>query len=225
MGAWATYTPGDLLMFSPETYFRLYELYNADLWPAQVLVLALTVKLVMLTDRPSAAGSRWTGLLLALAWGVIAWFFFLERYADINLAAPWFAAGFFVQAALWAGAAVLGRPRYAWAEGALGRAGLALLGYAVVVHPLLGPLAGREWQGVELFGLAPDPTALGTLGLLLTARRSPWWLWPLPLAWCAVIGLTHLVMAVPLGLATPLLALVAVAARVGEGRAVRFGRN
>ena len=37
---WWTYRLSDLLMFSARSYHRLFELYNQDIWPAQVVALS-----------------------------------------------------------------------------------------------------------------------------------------------------------------------------------------
>ena len=208
----ASYTLSDLLMFSPEVYFRLFVLYNQALWPVHGIVALLTLAVVALTRRPSAAASRTVAGLMALSWAAIAWFFLQQRYAEINLAAPWFAAGFGLQAILWAGVAVAGRPRFGWAQDRDGATGLVVLVLAAVVLPLLGPLSGRPWTGIELFGLAPDPTALGSLGLLLMARgRGAGGLAIVPVLWCLVTGLTYLAMDEAVGLVTAVLGVVAAA--------------
>ena len=36
MSEWWTYSLSDFLLFSPRTYYRLFELYNAAIWPAQI---------------------------------------------------------------------------------------------------------------------------------------------------------------------------------------------
>ena len=65
----------------------------------------------------------------------------------------------------------------------------------LVVYPVLPPLFGRPWSGAEVFGIAPDPTAIATLGFLLAGRgRLLPVLVPIPLAWCLFSGLTLLTM-------------------------------
>ena len=78
---------------------------------------------------------------------------------------------------------------------------------------MIGPLLGRPWAQVELFGLAPDPTVVGTLGLVLLADgRIRWALLAIPLLWCAVTGLTLWAMGSPDALVAPVAAVVAVLA-------------
>lgn len=214
MADWASYALSDFLMFAPEMYFRLYELHNRALWPAVPLALLVGISLIPLTRRAGALRGRVVSGLLAAAWVLVAWWFFQRLYAQINLAAPWFAAGFAAQGLLLLGLGVLGgRLQFDWGRGLTPRLGLAVLAFAVAVHPLIGPLAGRDWSGAELFGLAPDPTALGTLGLLLMTRwRLRWVLGLLPLLWCLASGFTWFAMDVPHGLLTPALGVLGAAA-------------
>ena len=77
-----------------------------------------------------------------------------------------------------------------------------------------------------MFGLAPDPTVLATLGVLLLlppraarggAARRPTthgWLWPLPLLWCGVTGTTLATMHAADALVLPAAALVALVVRL-----------
>jgi hypothetical protein len=78
---------------------------------------------------------------------------------------------------------------------------LALGLWALLGHPLLGGMSGRPWHQAELFGLAPDPTALGTLAFLLPligdagpARWLPSLLRVVPLLWCAASAAMLLTM-------------------------------
>jgi len=204
MSEWWTYRPADLLMFSPETYYRLFELYNADVWPAQILALGAGIAILVLMAR----GPRWRGravaALLAAAWLAVAWAYFLERYASINLAAPYLAWGFAAQAVLIIMSGVLlGRLAFNDPRSLAAKAGIGLFLFALLVQPLIGPLIGREWSGVELFGLAPDPTVLATLGVLVAADRVRWELFVLPVLWCAVTGATLWTMGSPEALLMP----------------------
>lgn len=198
MSEWWTYGLSDLLMFSPAAYARLFERYNAALWPWQLPLLM--AGLALLWHRPA----RWPWLLLAAAWAWVAWAFHWQRYAQINWAASWFAAAFALQALLLALAAR--RPALPSSRPWLG---LALLAWALFGQPLLALASGRSWRGVELFGLAPDPTALASLGLLLL-RPGAWWLWPIPLLWCAISGATLWSLKAPEALLLPAAALLSL---------------
>ena len=76
-------------------------------------------------------------------------------------------------------------------RGVAGWTGLLLVALALVAYPLLPPLFGGHGPSAEVFGIAPDPTAIATLGLLLAARgRLVPLLFPIPLLWLVFSGLT-----------------------------------
>jgi hypothetical protein len=146
---------------------------------------------------------------MAIAWAWVAWAFHAERYAAINWAATWFAAAFGVQSVLMlalAWRAAPGPARGAWL-------GFALLGAAILLMPLIGVAGGRPWREAEVFGLTPDATVLGTLGMLLLldvpARPVAAWPWLVPLAWCGVAGATLLALGLPQAVLLPLAGLTA----------------
>jgi hypothetical protein len=224
MSEWWTYSLSDFLLFAPRTYYRLFELYNDEVWPAQLAALALGVAIVVLL----AGGGAWAGraivVILAGCWLFVAWTFHLERYATINWAATYFGAGFAIQALLLLWAGTVGGPLgLRLGEHATDRVGFGLFLFALAGQPVIGRLVGRPWTQAEIFGLAPDPTAVATLGVLLMAGRIPWLLFPLPLLWCAITGATLWAMQAPDALVTPLAALVALAAAIWK--AVRPART
>jgi hypothetical protein len=211
MSEWWTYSLSDFLLFSPRTYYRLFELYNAEWWPAQIVAVAAGVAILALLFSGGAWRGRAVAVLLAAAWLWVAWAFQLERYATINWAATWFAAGFALEALLlvWTGL-VLDRFRFTPSAGAANAAGLCIFLFVLAVLPLIGPLVGRSWTQLEIFAFAPDPTALGTLGLLLAAAgRVLWALMLIPLAWCAISAATLWTMDAADALALPSAALAA----------------
>jgi len=208
---WWTYRPADFLMFSPRIYWRLFEAANQSLWPAPLLSVAVPLAwLLWFARRGLAAAPRVSAAVLGLGWLFVAWAFLWQRYAPINWAAQVFAVGFVLQGLallVWAG---MGQPR-ACASPLRRRVGLGLVLWALLAHPLLAGLDGRPWSQAEVFGLAPDPTAIGTLGWLLLLGGHPA-LWALPLLWCAITAATLATMGsaqalVPL--AAALLAMVA----------------
>ena len=210
MSEWWTYGLRDLLLFSPRTYYRLFELHNQEWWPLPLFTFALGVAVFVLVRRGNERAGRALALVLAACWlwvAWVAWAWHAQRYAPINWAAEYYAWAWGAQAALLLAAAWRGR--FAAKPVACLRRGfgMALLGVALAVHPLLAPLLGRSWPQGELFGMAPDPTALATLGVLLAINlRHAGWLFPIPVAWCLVSGATLWAMESPEFWIAPLLA-------------------
>lgn len=175
MSEWWTYRPSDFLMFSPRTYWRMLELYNRDFWPAQALALAAGLVATGLAAARGPAAGRAIALLLVPAWLWAGWAFHWARYADINWAARYLAGAFLMQAVLLAGTAALAQQAAPAPVRAGGRqrVGLALAIAGVLFYPLAGLALGRPLAQAEVFGMAPEPTALATLGLLLVTGYPP----------------------------------------------------
>ena len=230
MTEWWTYRLSDFLMFSARTYRRLFELYNAEVWPLPVVAFIVGVGGLALAWRrvpvPGLAVSL--GLtVLAAAWLWIAWAFQLQRYATILTAAPWFAAAFALEALALVAAGWIGARRPgSWVSAWRRPWGLGLFGFAVLGYPWIGVLLGRPLAQAEVFGIAPDPTAIGTLGVLLltasgkgSARRLTCAIaWPIPLVWCAISGATLWTMDAPEALLLPALAAVAAGVAIRTRR-------
>jgi len=209
MSEWWTYSLSSFLLFSARTYYRLFELTNADVWPLQIVTLAAGLAILVLIVRRTASGSRVVAAILAALWLFVAWAYMLQRYDPINFAARYYAIGFALQAALlvWAGV-IRDRLRFDSAKWI----GIALIIYALVLHPLIAPLSGRPWTQAEIFGLAPDPTVIATLGVLVAAARPNWLLLILPLLWCIISGLTLWTMESPEAPVIAVAGLLAIAA-------------
>ena len=210
-----SWTLEDLLPFSPQVYWRLFALENESVWPAQPVVLAAAALLALCFNLGWRPSGRWLGPVLGAAWLWTGWHFVALRFGTVNWLAPTLAWGFYAEAALLAGLGLSGRivftqrGRSAWF-------GLGLLA-AALVWPVLAPLDGRPWREAEVIAIAPDPTAIATLGLLALAERSPWTalLCAAPVLWLAASALTLFTMDAWQGwavLVAPLAGLVAWAA-------------
>jgi len=210
MSEWWTYSLSDFLMFSSRSYYRLIETYNAAIWPAHVLALVAGLVVIVAIVRPRQHLQRAAALVLAAAWGWVAWAYQLERYAEINTAAPYFAAAFAVQALLLCWLAY--RPGNA--APAPQPLALGLSGLAICAYPLLALARDNgTWRQAEVFGIVPDPTVVATLGVLL-AWRAPAIFWLIPVSWCLVSSATLMELKINHAWLLPALALTAVLARV-----------
>jgi hypothetical protein len=72
-----------------------------------------------------------------------------------------------------------------------------MLLFGLLVQPVIGRMLGRPWTQAEVFGIAPDPTAIATLGVLVVNERIAWWLLPIPLVWCTISAATLWTMGSP----------------------------
>jgi hypothetical protein len=211
-----SYSLVDLIPFSRETYFRLFERYNVGVWPAPIIGLAMGLTALVTARRVEGRVLRAPFLLTAACWVWVGWAFQIHWYAPLSWPGIYFGIGFVLQGVLMA--AVLGRsPPAGSSEGASRHPGSALwiLVFALALQPLLGLLFGRPWYGLEVFGSAPDPTAVATLSLLLMIRHPLCWLLSIiPLAWCLISGATLWVLGVSTWPVMPLAATLYLGAVV-----------
>jgi hypothetical protein len=211
MSEWWTYSLSDFLLFSPRTYYRLFELYNLAVWPWHIPAIVLGLVVLASWLRGGAWQGRIIAAILAACWLWVAWAYLVRRYDTINWAASYFAIGFAVEVALltWTGL-VRNRLRLRPAVDLPGMTGLGIFLLALLAWPLIGLLVGRPWVQAEIFGIAPDPTVVATLGVLLAADRTRWELLAFPLLWCAISGATLWTMQSADALLMPTVALLTV---------------
>jgi hypothetical protein len=210
MSEWWTYRPEDFLLFSSRVYWRMFELHNTELWPLQVVTLAAGLIILLIAWRP-ATSARWPALVLAILWVFVGWSFLWNRYATINWAVAYVAPAFAIEGVLLLVIGVLRDGLSFDRRGPARGIGYLIIAFAIAGAPLLAPLQGRGWASSEVFGIAPDPTAIATLGVLLLAhgRLLPVLL-PIPVLWGLLSGVTLQTMGEPQAWAP--LAVLALAA-------------
>ena len=198
-----------MLPFTADVLFANLAQYNRALWPAHVLALALGLATILLTLRPVRGSDRAVGALLAAAWLWIGVGYHWLHFATIDFAAPVYALFFILQGVLlvWTGA-LRGRLAFRFGGGLFGWTGLTLAGAALVVWPVADWLSGQGWQILRVAGLAPAPTTIFTLGLLLLIEgRTPLHLVLIPVLWTLIAGGTAWVLSISQDLALPVAGL------------------
>lgn len=219
MSEWWTYRLSDLLLFSPRAYWALFGQENAALWPLPPIAAGLGCLLIVLAARAGRWSAPITFGLIAIAWGWVGWSFFGQRYSMINWAASYMAPVFAVQAAI--ALAFLRRsvrrpPRPA--AGADRLIAIGLIAYATLIHPLWSVLLGRPLGTAEILGIAPDPTAVATLGagLAFLGGSARWVFFAIPLLWLLVSAVTLFTMDAAQGWALVTVAALAVIGALPE---------
>jgi Family of unknown function (DUF6064) len=215
--------------FTIEQFLGVFVAYNAAIWPAQIAayILGLVAAAALLMKRSIATGLILSVLAVLWAWNGIG--YHLLFFAEINPAAKLFAGLFMLQAFLFVASGVVANAvRFEPDRSLRSIAGATCVIYAMFVYPILGLLAGHGLMKGPMFGVAPCPTVIFTIGMLLFAR-GPWMIWLsiIPFLW-SLVGLAaaaQLCIPEDLGLAVAGFVLVAVLAaerlrsRVDDGTA------
>ena len=191
---WTSYQLADFVPYGPEVYLRLIARVGESYWPLHGLMLLAGLALLILAVR---GRGRIACLLLAGAWAWVGWGFFLQHYAELNVAGRSLGGAFFAQALLLLLIAGIGGPAVVRPASPVIRmaAGLLALG-GLLAYPLIGLYLGDSRFQAETFGLHPDPTVVVTLGIALLALRGPTLLVAvtLPVLWGILSGLHRQVL-------------------------------
>lgn len=207
--------------FTQEEFFEVFATYNAAIWPLPILTYLLGVAAVGLTFWPSRMATVLISAILALMWLVNGGAYHWSFFAEINPMARGFAILFVVQALFLVGAPLVSKSfRILSIRDARTAAGLGLAAFAAFLYPALGWLAGHAYPAAPVFGVAPCPTTIFTIGLLLLGTwKVARWLLVIPSLWALIGGSAAVLLNVPqdFGLLAALLVAVGFAIAIARG--------
>ena len=207
------------LPFTADVFLYLFETYNRAIWPAQVMAYVLGIAVLLLALRPVAATGRIVPAVLAVFWLWNGLVYHLMHFLQINFSALGFGALFVLQGLLFAGSALRGRHGTRFRADLFGWSGLFLSLFALAAYPLLGWLAGHGWPQAAMFGVAPCPTVIFTLGMLLMAEgRPPLLLAVIPFVWSLIGGSAVFLLGIPEDLSLLLAGVVGFGLLVWKSR-------
>lgn len=185
--------------FTTEQFFDVFVRYNQAIFPWQVIAVMAGIMAVALLWRGSRPESAGVLVVLAVMWLVNGIGYHWLYFAPINPVARLFAVAFVAEAVLLVWAA-MARPdlRLTPRGDLVSMLGLACIGFSILVYPALGWLAGHRYPAMPMFGVAPCPTTIFTIGVLL---QAPWrearWLLIIPGLWAAIGGSASVLLGVP----------------------------
>jgi hypothetical protein len=184
------------LPFTPEQFFRVFAEYNRAFWPVVLALWLASAWVLVRAWRNPTGQSRTLSLLLGALWLWNAVAYHALLFTRINPAAWLFSALFVAQAVLFFRAGARARLDYFSSTGTLRAIGLGLVSYSLA-YPFLSVALGHSYPATPTFGL-PCPTAILTIGVLVTARGGvPLILAIVPVLWGFVGGSAATILAVP----------------------------
>ena len=194
MGELASYRLSDFILFSQTAYYRQFELYNQAIWPLHIVAMLFSLLIgYALWKKPDWAGRVISGLLV-VSWCWVAWAFLYQRFYQIHVVADGYALGFVLQAGFLTWYGVIKNRLTLIATSQLRIiTGAGVLFVALLFYPFIALITGRSWLQFEMFALAPDPTVLATLAILLV-YNAPKVLYVIPVIWVILSVMTLFVM-------------------------------
>ena len=177
--------------FTVDQFFDVFEAYNIAIWPAQIIAYALGIAAIVLAIRESDGRSRIASGIIALFWVWMGAVYHVIYFGAINPLAEVFGAFFILQGVLVAvTGSASGRLRFGFSKGPIQIIGAVFVLYAMILYSLIGNLFGHAYPRSPVFGVAPCPATIFTLGLFLWASRPvPIYLLIIPFLW-SLVGLS-----------------------------------
>jgi len=198
------------LPFTQAQFLDVFVRYNEAIRPLQVFVYAAGILCAAaVTSRRFGGRAGVTGrIVLAFLGGLWIWMgavYHIGFFSRINPAAMFF-GGLFIAQGFFLFAAAFGRERpvFNFAGTAANYFGIGLLVYALAVYPAIGAFAGHGYPASPLFGVAPCPTAIFTIGVfMLSGKRTSFILFVIPFLWSLVGGSAAVLLGIPEDLGLP----------------------
>jgi hypothetical protein len=180
-----------VLPFTLDQFLSVFERYNRALEPAPFFAYVFGAVALVFACRGGRLPGRLVLGTLALFWAVCGAGYHLTFFRAISPAAIAFGVLFLAQAALLLRAALRREaPAFGLHASARHVAALALAVYALAAYPRISAAVGHEYPRAPVFGVAPCPTTIFTIAVLLLAEPRPsGTLLAIPIAW-SVVGLS-----------------------------------
>ena len=178
-----SYSLRDLLIFSPESYFKLFELSNKALWPFHIVFGLLAIAALVLLYKRQRLTSQLIFIWLGLVWAFVAYWYFIIYYSQITPYAHTMSYVFWAESCLLfitafyashepintsvvsSSLSITSKKLYKKWQLLMGG---GLIFYGLLIHPIVSvSIWDQSLSRLELFSVAPDPTAIVTIGFIL----------------------------------------------------------
>ncbi len=176
--------------FTVEQFLEIFRNYNEAIFPVQFGLYFLAMVAVLFVFRKSGSRNKWISSILSFFWLWMGIIYHLVFFTGINKAAYLFGGLFIIQGGLFFYWGVLNdKLQYSFKSNWKGIIGAIIIGFGLILYPLLNFYNGHAYPYSPTFGL-PCPTTIFTLGILCwVENKPPKFLWIIPLIW-SVIGFT-----------------------------------
>ncbi len=192
------YSLEDLVIFTVDGWFGLYETINTHYWPLPIVgfAWALLLLLTLLKGKKKRLPLCTFGLIAL--WFTCANVFFLGEYKQLSWVGSYYGWAFMVQACILLLLFIFFRQSFSIQHltrpvflSTLPAYCLLISGFLLI--PLAGLIEGRNWVSLDIIGTGPDSLALITIAFILLSVR-PFFLKMalciIPTAWLIVSATT-----------------------------------
>lgn len=176
--------------FSSKHYIYVFEKYNTDLFPAQLIILALGIIAILFLHTKSVYRNFFISSFLGLIWLWMGIVYYLCFFASINNAAYIFGGLFIIQGIIFFSEAIFRTHLTFEFDGSIRNyIGYFFILFGLLLYPLIGYIIESNITKIISLGL-PCPIAILTFGFLMITNKSfPKYILIIPTVW-ALIGFT-----------------------------------
>ncbi len=165
-----------------DDFYSTLQSYNETFWPMIIITFLLGIVVVYLAARKSGSSSKVISAILSFLWIWSGIVFFIIYYGSmevefLGLVMPgvWYLGGvlFLFQGVLFLIFGVV-KSRLSFRLGGDWRSvvGALMIVYAMVIYPVIGFLTGYGYPRYPVFGIAPCPLTIFSLGLFQWSDRK-----------------------------------------------------
>jgi len=176
------------LPFGVHEFLQVFRDYNLALQPLQLYVYLALLTVLFLFVSKTKAGLKVSFAFLAVIWFINGCAYHILFFSKINPIAKVFGALFIIQGLLFVLQVIFSKP-YPHPDklSIPQKAGWLIILYGTVLYSILGFFFGHSYPYAPVFGIAPCPTVIFTLGFLLALHGyAAKYLYIIPLLWAAI---------------------------------------
>ena len=177
-----------------EDFFRILQGYNETFWPLMILTFLLGIVVIYLAARKYGSSDRIISAILSFLWLWSGLVFFILYYGPLDaeflgllIPGVWYFGGvlFLLEGVLFLILGVMKsslsfQPGNDWHLAI----GAVMVVYAMIIYPLIGFFTGYHYPRYPVFGIAPCPLTIFSLGLFQWAdRKLPIVIVVIPFVW------------------------------------------
>ena len=167
---------------------RVFEKYNLDIWPMQVVAYIIGIVSLFFVIKRTEYSNRIIAAILSFLWLWIGIVFFLLYFAPVFSLHYVFGGLFIIQGILFLANVFKPRVSFGCKRDVYSLVGILFIAYAMIGYPVVGYLLGHGHSAP--FGVTPCPTTVFTFGLLLLIdKKVPKLFLVIPLLWALIGGL------------------------------------
>ena len=173
--------------FSTEQFLGVFEAYNLSVWPLQILFYFFALVCLFMIFYRNKLTDAVVGGTLSFYWLWMGFVYHGLHFTGINKAAYIFGLFFILQGILLFYYSIYKKAfEFRFESDKFSITGLSIIGYGLIVYPLIGHFSGHGYPVGPTFGV-PCPTTIFTFGIFVLSRKIVYTrLLVIPIIWSAI---------------------------------------